>query len=138
MAIFSQVGKYSNFGLLVMRAGVGAMMILHGLPKLTHPDKWAGLGEAMGNLHIHFLYAFWGFMCALAEAVGGLFCILGLWFRPVSLLLLFNFVVAVLVHLYDTGSLNERLNGASHALALCFVFFGFFFIGPGKFSVDRS
>ncbi len=138
MALFSQVGKYSNFGLFIMRAGIGAILIMYGLPKLTHPEKWAGLGEAMGNLHIHFLYSFWGFMSALTLTVGGLFCILGLWFRLVSLLLLFNFIVATLVHLYGSGSLNERLNDGAHAMELCFVFAGFFFVGAGKFSVDRS
>ena len=138
MAIFSQVGKYSNFGLFMMRAGIGAMMIVHGLPKLTHPEKWAGLGEAMSNLHINFLPSFWGFLSVLTLTVGGLFYILGLWFRPVSLLLLFNFFIATLVHLYSTGSLNERINDGSHAIELCFVFLGLFFIGPGKYSVDRG
>ena len=138
MALFSQVGKYSNFGLLVMRAGIGAILIMYGLPKLTHPEKWAGLGEAMGNLHIHFWPAFWGFMSAFTMTVGGLFCILGLWFRLVCLLLLFNFIVASFVHLYGAGSLNERLNDAAHALEFCFLFFGFFFVGAGRLSVDRS
>jgi len=134
MALFSQLGRYSNFGLLVMRAGLGAMMIVHGLPKLTHPEKWADLGAAMGNLHVHFFPAFWGFMCALTETVGGLFCILGLWFRLVSLLMLFNFFVAALSHIYGGDGIAE----AAHAIELCFVFFGFLFVGPGSYSVDRS
>ena len=110
------------------------MMIVHGLPKLTHPDKWAGLGDAMGNLHIHFIPAFWGFMCALTETVGGLFCILGLWFRLVCLFMLFNFIVAALVHLKG----GDGIDGAAHALELCFAFAGLFFVGAGKYSVDRS
>lgn len=32
--MFSKLGKYSDVGLLVMRIGVGAMMIVHGYPKL--------------------------------------------------------------------------------------------------------
>ena len=47
MALFSQLGNYKNTGLFLMRVGLGAMMIVHGLPKLTHPEKWAGLGSAM-------------------------------------------------------------------------------------------
>ena len=134
MALFSQLNRYSNFGLLVMRAGLGAMMIVHGLPKLTHPEKWADLGAAMGNLHIHFIPAFWGFMCALTETVGGLFCILGLWFRLVALFMVFNFVVAALSHIYGGDGIAE----AAHAIELSFVFFGFLFIGPGNYSVDRN
>ncbi len=121
-----------------MRAGIGAILIMYGLPVLTHPDKWTGMGEAMGNLRIHFWFAFWGFMSALTMTVGGLFCILGLWFRLVCLLLLFNFIVAAFFHLHSAGSLNERLNEASHALELCFIFFGFFFVGAGRLSVDKG
>ena len=134
MALFSQLGNYRNAGLFIMRAGVGAMMIVHGLPKITHPEKWAGLGEAMGTLHIHFLPAFWGFMCALTETIGGLFSILGLWFRLVSLFMLIVFIVATLHHLNSGDSVAD----ASHAIELAFVYFGFMFIGPGKYSVDKS
>ncbi len=134
MALFPQLNNYRNTGLLIMRAGIGAMMIFHGLPKITHPEKWAGLGEAMGTLHIHFLPAFWGFMCAVTETIGGLFTVMGLWFRLVSLLMVFTFIVASLHHINSGDGLGE----ASHAIELAFVYFGFMFIGPGKFSVDKG
>ena len=134
MALFSQVGRYSNFGLFIMRAGLGAIMILYGLPILTHPDQWASYGKAMGNLHIHFFPSFWGFMFALTETVGGLFLILGLWFRLVCLLLLFSFIVAALSHFSD----GDGIEKAAHALEFCFTFAGLFFVGPGSYSVDRS
>ena len=134
MALFSQLGNYRNAGLFIMRSGIGAMMIVHGLPKITHPENWAGLGEAMGTLHIHFLPAFWGFMCALTETVGGLFSILGRWFRLVSLFMIVVFIVATLHHL----NAGDGIAGASHAIELGFVYLGFLFIGPGKYSVDKS
>ena len=134
MALFSQLGNYKNAGLFIMRAGIGAMMIVHGLPKITHPEKWAGLGEAMGTLHIHFFPAFWGFMCALTETVGGLFSILGLWFRLVSLFMVIVFTVATLHHLNAGDSITD----ASHAIELGFVYIGFLFIGPGRYSVDKG
>ena len=110
------------------------MMIVHGLPKIAHPEKWSGLGQSMGVLHIHFWPAFWGFMCALTEAVGGLFCVLGLWFRMVCLFMVFVFIVAALYH-FDSG---DGLNGASHAIELAFAFTGLIFLGPGLYSVDRK
>lgn len=134
MALLGQLGNYRNAGLFIMRTGVGAMMIYHGLPKISHPEKWAGLGEAMESLHIHFWPTFWGFMAALTETVGGLFSVLGLWFRMVSLFMIFLFVVATLQHLNSGDGVGE----ASHAIELCFVYIGFLFIGPGKFSVDKS
>lgn len=135
MAIFGKLGRYQNFGLLIMRIGIGLMMILHGKDKLLGgPEKWADLGEAMGNLHIHFWPAFWGFMCAITETFGGLFCMLGLWFRPVCLLLVINFIVAALDH--DPTFTN--VGKASHAIELAFTFFGLMFIGAGAYSVDKS
>jgi putative oxidoreductase len=135
MALFAQLGNYKNFGLLVMRAGLGILMFVHGLPKLTGGiPKWEDLGSNMGLLHIHFLPVFWGFMCAVTECIGGLFCVLGLWFRLVSILMVINFIVAAAVHFADGGGLK----GASHALELCFVFFGLIFLGAGTLSIDKS
>jgi putative oxidoreductase len=135
MALFSQLGNYRNFGLLVMRAGLGVMMFMHGLPKLTGgPDKWASLGQSMGHLHISFAPVFWGFMCAITECIGGLFVVLGLWFRLVCLLLFINFIVAI-VALHAGG---KGVMECSEAIELCVVFFGLLFEGPGSLSVDKG
>jgi len=118
-----------------MRVGLGAMMIVHGLPNLTGGiATWEKLGHAMGNLNIHFFPTFWGFMSAVTETVGGLFCILGLWFRLVSLFMVINFAVAALFHFAAGAGVKE----ASHALELCFVFAGLVFLGPGRYSVDKG
>jgi len=135
MALFSQLGNYRNFGLFFMRAGLGVMMFMHGLPKLTGgPTEWKDLGESMGHLHIHFFPVFWGFMCAVTETIGGLFCVLGLWFRLVSLLMAINFIVAALTVMAGGGGVMK----ASHAIELVFVFFGLMFLGAGEWSVDKS
>lgn len=135
MAIFSALNKYSNFGLLVMRAGMGIMMILHGLPKITGgPEKWAKIGEAMGNFGIRFFPTGWGFAAAAAEAIGGVLIVLGLAFRPACLMILFTMIVAATMHLSKGQSLME----SSHAIELAFAFFGMLFIGPGKYSVDKN
>ena len=135
MALFSQLGNYKNFGLLVMRAGLGIMMFMHGLPKLTGGiPKWEALGHDMSYLHIHFMPAFWGFMCAVTECIGGLLCVLGLWFRFVCILMFINFVVAVLSHM----AAGDGIMGASHAIELVFVFFGLTFVGAGTLSIDKS
>lgn len=135
MALFGKLERYQNMGLLVMRIGLGAMMILHGKGKLMGgPEKWEQIGHAMGKLHIDFLPVFWGFMCAITETIGGLFCMLGLWFRVVCMLMVINFFVAALHH-YST---IDNISDASHALELMFTFFGLLFIGAGAYSVDKS
>jgi putative oxidoreductase len=135
MAIFSALNKYSNFGLLIMRAGLGTMMIAHGLPKITGgPEKWAKLGTAMANMGIHFSPTGWGLAAAIAEAIGGVLVVLGLAFRPACLFILMTMIVAATMHL----SKGESLLDSSHAIELAFAFFGMMFIGPGKYSVDKG
>lgn len=136
MAIFESLGKYRNTGLLILRVGIGTMMIIHGFPKLAGGTAmWAGVGKSMGLIGINFFPIFWGFMAAATEAVGGLFLILGLLFRPANILLVFTMIIASLVHF---ATPKQGLNEASHAIELAIVFFSLIFIGPGKYSMDRK
>ncbi|UIR55644.1 DoxX family protein [Sphingobacterium sp. SRCM116780] len=135
MAILGTLGKYKDLGLLIMRIGLGVMMIVHGFPKIMGGvAMWKDLGASMSVLGIHFLPVFWGFMAAIAEGVGGLFLIIGLWNRPTLLFLAFTMLVAALVHLGK----GDGLSGASHAIELFFVFIGLLFVGPGKYAVDKK
>ena len=135
MAIFDGLGKYRNTGLLILRIGLGLMFIIHGFPKLAGgPGGWAGLGSSMKVVGIDFLPVFWGFMAAVAETFGGFLLIVGLFYRPACMLLVFTMVIAALVHLGK----GDGLKGASHAIELGIVFFSLIFIGPGKYSVDKK
>lgn len=135
MAILDSLGKYRNTGLLILRIGLGIMFMVHGFPKLAGgPTGWEGLGGSMKVVGIDFLPIVWGFMAAAAEGVGGLFLILGLFFRPVNMLLVFTMIIAALVH-FGKG---DGLSGASHAIELGIVFFSLIFIGPGKYSIDKK
>lgn len=135
MAIFSKLGRYSDFALLVMRVGLGFMMVMHGYPKLfAGPEKWGKLGGAMENLGITYAPEFWGFMAAFAETGGGVLLILGFLFRPAALLLFITMVVAAMKHLYGGDSLMD----ASHSIELGVVFLAMFILGPGKYSMDKS
>lgn len=134
MAIFGGLSKHFNFGLLLLRIGLGFMMIMHGYPKLFGGvEKWTAVGGAMKNLGIHDFPHFWGFMAAFAETIGGLLFMLGFLFRPAAFLLLFTMIVAAVLHLSN----GEGLMGASHPIEAAVVFLAMFIIGPGKYSVDR-
>jgi len=135
MALLSNLGNYKNFGLLIIRVGLGIMFIYHGYPKLMGgPKHWAELGESMKYIGIHFLPVVWGFLAATTELLGGFLLIIGLAFRPVCILLFINLVVAALMHL---GS-GDGLGGAAHAVEDAVVFAGLLFVGPGKYSVDKK
>jgi putative oxidoreductase len=135
MAIFGKLGRYSSSGLLIMRIGLGAMMITHGYPKLMGgPEMWGKVGGAMANLGVSAYPGFWGFMAAFAESICALFVILGLWFRPACLLITFTMIVAAVHHI----KAGDGLQGAGHAIELAFAYFGLMFVGPGKYSVDKG
>jgi putative oxidoreductase len=135
MAALGKLGEYRNFGLLVMRVGLGVMMMYHGYPKLfAGPETWAKLGGDMKHFGIAFSPAFWGFMAAATETIGGLLVVLGLWFRPICILMVINLSVAAAHHFYAGGGLND----AAHAIETGLAFFGLIFLGPGWFSVDKG
>lgn len=133
--MWSFLGRYRDFGLLVLRLGVGVMFLFHGWPKLMGgPVKWEALGAAMGYLGIHVIPVFWGLTAALSEFFGGVCLILGVVFRPACLLLLGTMAVAATMHLQR----GDGLQVASHAIELAFVFFGLLFVGPGRFGFGRG
>lgn len=133
MAIFGKLSRYQDFGLLLLRVGVGAMMIWHGFPKLKGgPELWEKIGGAMANYGLHDFPRFWGFMAGFTESVGGLLFILGFLFRPACAFLVFMMITAAMQS-YGSGGMKM----ASHAIELGIVFLSMFIIGPGRFSIDK-
>jgi putative oxidoreductase len=135
MTLFSNLGNYKNYGLLIIRVGLGVLFIYHGLPKLMGgPIKWEQLGTAAGYVGIHFLPILWGFLSAITETFGGLLVILGLAFRPVCLLMVLNLTIAAIF----TFGLSGNFGDATHAIEDAVTFAGLFFTGPGIYSIDKN
>lgn len=128
-------GLYKNvpYGLLLIRIGLGIMMMLHGWPKIEGgSEKWVAIGGGMKSFGIDFIPGFWGFMAAVGEFVGGLLLLTGLLFRISLLALLSVMLVAIRVHVAG----EDGFGGISHPLELAIIFFGLLFTGPGAFSLD--
>jgi putative oxidoreductase len=124
--------RQRDLGLLVLRVGIGVMFMAHGWPKMAGgPEKWAALGSAMDTLGIGFAPAFWGFMAALAELVGGLLLALGVAFRPACALLLCTMIVASTKHL----AAGDGFGKSSHAIEAGILFLSLLLIGPGAYRV---
>ena len=122
-----------DLGLLVLRVGIGIIFIFHGYPKLLGGiETWTQVGSAMSMIGINFAPAFWGFMAAFAETIGGVFIILGLLHRPVALMLTFTMIVAVVMHV--TG--GDPFGIYSNALKALVIFVALVITGPGKYSID--
>ncbi len=132
--ILTALSKYKDFGLLFLRIGIGGMFIFHGAPKMFGgPERWERLGASMANVGIEFAPVFWGFMASFSEFIGGICLLLGLFFRPVCILLAITMAIAASGHL----SRGEGLRGAAHAIEDGIVFLSLIFIGPGKYSLDE-
>ena len=134
MAALGKLGNYKNFGLLIIRVGLGIMFIYHGYPKLLGGQKmWEQLGESTKYVGIHFMPMIWGLLCAVVETVGGVLLIIGFWFRPACIFLLLNLLVAAISQFHNGG-----LEAAAHPIEDAITFAGLIFLGPGKFSVDKK
>jgi len=136
MAILGKLGNYRSTALLIMRVGLGLMMIVaHGYSKLIGgPEMWTKIGSSMSFFGIHSGYMIWGLLSALTESVGGLLIVLGLFFRPICLFMMINLFVAA-THHFVAG---QGLAGAAHAIEVGFAFIGLFILGPGRYSVDKT
>lgn len=127
--------KLRDFGILFLRIGVGLIFIfVHGLGKITRgPELWVKLGGAMSNFGINFLPGFWGFMSAFTEFFVPMFIIIGFLYRPATLLLAFNMIVAVTSHFIKLDPWSR----IAYPLMLTALFISMFFIGPGRYSLDE-
>ena len=132
--ILTSLTRFREFGLLFLRVALGAFFIyVHGWPKLAGGlAGWEKLGHSMQVLHIHFAPAFWGFLAAFSESIGAALLLLGFLFRPACILLVITMTVASLTQI------KHGLAEASHPIELAILFFALIFIGPGKYSIDKS
>jgi putative oxidoreductase len=135
MAALQFLSKYRETGLLLFRASIGLIMIILIAPVLWNGQgSWERFGSAMRHLDFHSHYTFWGFLGALLGCAGGVLMVLGLFFR-VGVLLTLAVTLVHLIAVWDTrGDFLARLPALEMAiLLLCLLF-----IGPGKYSVDKS
>ncbi len=134
--ILNFLGNFKDIGFLAARIIIGAMYTLvYGLPKLLGGvGKWAETGANMKYVGLDFLPVFWGFMAAVTEVFGGIFIVLGLFFRPTAILLIVTMIVAAASHLGEGHNLIQT----GHAIDMLAVFILFLFAGPGRLSIDNK
>ena len=128
------LAKYADFGLLLLRVSIGVLFILYTAPILLGgPSAWAHFRAGARNLGIHSHFQIWGFVAALVGCVGAVLVIFGLFFRPGVLVLLILAIGHAIGVKHGTGFRN-----ALPSIEMCFVLAGILFVGPGKYSVDKT
>jgi len=129
------LGKYSETGLLLLRASIGLIFILVCAPVLfAGQHRWAQFGTAMRVFNFHSHLEWWGFFGALAASVGGILIVLGLAFR---LGILFVFIIA-LVNAINVARYVPGLYPKLVPIEIAVILVCLALIGPGKYSVDKS
>ena len=129
------LGKYSETGLLLLRASIGLIFILVCAPVLfAGQHRWAQFGTAMRVFNFHSHLEWWGFFGALAASVGGILIVLGLAFRlGILLAFVIALVNAISVARYVPGLYPKLIPVEIAVILVCLAF-----IGPGKYSVDKG
>jgi uncharacterized membrane protein YphA (DoxX/SURF4 family) len=125
----SQEGK-TNFGLLIMRLGLAAALLIHSLPKLIGGSHaWQGLGTMLSFINIGFPPSILGFTIILIEALGAASLLFGYFFR-ITCSVLFILFSLYFFNYFSIGYQTLML----WSIGIAGVFLGLFFIGPGRYA----
>lgn len=128
------LAKYADFGLLLLRVSIGVLFLMYTAPILLGgPNAWTHFGAGARNWGIHSHFQLWGFIGALLGCLGAVLAIFGLFFRPGVLILL----VLAIGHAIGVKH-GSGFRTALPSIEMCFVLGGILFVGPGKYSVDKT
>ncbi|WP_251977298.1 DoxX family protein [Salinicola avicenniae] len=129
-----QLLQQEDLGKLIVRLGVGMLMLFHGINKLLHPEAFGWLEQTLSALG---LPTFIAYGVVLGEVVGPLMAIVGWQARIGGLLMAGNMVVAVLlVHLSQFWTLNDQGGWSLELQAMyCLAAIAVMFLGSGRFAV---
>jgi len=128
-----------DLGLLILRVGIGAMFVLHGLPKmLGGPSGWESLGQGgLPFLPGGFVAIAFGLAAALAEFGGGLLLALGYAHRIACAALAATMFVAFTTKLGEVTGFMDFARVAGWPFELLIVFTALFFTGPGRYRIGK-
>ncbi len=128
--MFGSKERGMNIGLLIMRLGLAAALLIHCLPKLlAGSHAWQILGTMLGFINVGVSASILGIIILLVEALGAVSLLSGFFFRIASI------VLCILLGLYSFNYFTigyQTLMLWSSGIAA--VFLGLFFIGPGRYA----
>ena len=113
-----------SLGLLLIRIALGIVFIYHGWAKVSDIDTFIA---RFATLDIN---AFFTYVVAYVELIGGILMILGVRVREVALL----FVVTMLVAIYKVH-LGKEFGGMEYQVTLLLASLAVIFTGAGKYSL---
>ena len=107
-------------GLLLLRFGVGALLLFHGIFKIT-----SGVGWMAGPLGGVGLPPWFAYGVYVGEVLAPVLLILGLWVRPAGLIIAFNMFMAIfLARRADIAKINPMGGAWAIEVELLFLIGG--------------
>lgn len=129
--MFTSQDRQTNFGLLIMRLGLAAVLLFHALPKLfAGSHGWQSVGTTLAFINVGLPETVSGFVMLLLEALGAVSLMFGYFFRIFCIILLIIFAF-YFFNYFRIG--YQTLMLWSGGLAA--VFFGLIYLGPGRYSI---
>jgi len=133
--------RHPDFGLLIIRTGVGIVLAIAGFNKFMAGEKVLHaiganikyLGLDVGTQNISTM--FFGVLASGVELVGGLCLVVGLLYRTSAAFLFITMLVASLM-VYDTTQGDFSKFGYPMIMGL--VVLGLLFTGPGRLSIQKD
>jgi len=122
-----------DFGKLVLRVVLGALILLHGISKLKN-----GLGPIEGMVVAHGLPGFIAYGALVGEVLAPLMLLFGFYARIGAVLIAINMLFAfAMVHMAQLGQLNEQ-GGWALELQGMFLFtaIAIALLGPGRYAIN--
>lgn len=117
------------FGLLALRLALALIFFTHGYPKLVH-----GGGGMQGFFVQHGLPGYFVYVAGVLEVFGAILFVLGIFTRPVALLLAVEMIVAIWKVHSSGGYL--AVHNYEFPMALATACFALATVGAGTLSVD--
>jgi putative oxidoreductase len=129
--MFGSQERKTNFGLLIMRLGLAAALLIHSLPKLIGGSHaWQGLGTMLGFINVGVPPSVLGLTVLLIEALGAVSLLFGYFFRIACM------VLCILFGLYSFNYFSIGYQTLLlWSIGIAAIFMGLFFIGPGRYAL---
>ena len=126
--------RLNPLALLVLRLGLGIIMIAHGWQKLS-----VGLGKFMGFLSNIGAPGWMAYLVVAAEFGGGILLLVGLLTRLAALSVVIDMAVAVAKVHWKNGLISSPGKaGYEFPLACGIIAFALIFLGAGPISLDGA
>jgi len=107
----------TDAGLLVLRLGLGALILFHGIYKLTHGIAW--IAGPLGKVGLPPWVAYGVY---IGEILAPVLVILGLWARPAAFVIAFDMFMAIfLARRGDVAKINPMSGGWAIELELIYL-----------------